>query len=53
MAMPGMQKPHWTAPQLARARWTSDGSPSTARPSTVRTSLPAAVAAGTRQEATS
>ncbi|CAM5649506.1 hypothetical protein SALBM311S_07623 [Streptomyces alboniger] len=53
IAMPGMQKPHWTAPQAARARWTSEGSPSTASPSTVRTSLPAVVAAGTRQEATS
>lgn len=53
MAMPGTQKPHCTAPHLASARCTSEGWPSVARPSTVRTSLPAAVTPGTRQDATS
>ncbi|KJY35580.1 hypothetical protein VR44_09885 [Streptomyces katrae] len=53
MAMPGTQNPHCTPPDLHNACCTSESSPPRASPSTVRTSEPAAVAAGTRQEATS
>jgi hypothetical protein len=51
--IPGMQKPHCTAPCSTKARWTSVSSPGGLSPSTVRTSLPAASAASTQQDATS
>src|SRR5665213_611774 len=48
--MPGMQKPHCTAPYLMKASCSGVNSPAGARPSIVVTSLPSASTARIRQE---
>src|SRR5215469_13294422 len=45
--MPGVQKPHWSPWQRANPSWTGSSSPPRARPSTVRTRCPSAIAART------
>ena len=44
MIMPGMQKPHWTAPASTKASWMRCGFAGVPRPSTVMISAPSSLA---------